>query len=85
MYPVMKGSNAGLALGSVVFRPLESVFYMVGVVSLLSLQALGQQFITAGSADRMSLQAICNSLVSVRDQAALVAVFAFCLGAFMYC
>ncbi len=84
MYPVMKGSNAGLALGSVVFRALEAVFYIVGVVSLLSLLALSQQFATAGVADRTSLQAIGNLLVSVRDHAALVGVFAFCLGAFMY-
>ncbi len=84
MYPVMKGSNAGLALGSVVFRALEAVFYMVGVVSLLSLLTLGQQFTTAGAADRTTLQAIGNLLLSVRDHAALVAVFAFCTGAFMY-
>ena len=84
MYPVMKESNAGLALGSVVFRALEAVFYMVGVVSLLSLLTLGQQFTTAGAADRTSLQAIGDLLVSVHDHAALVAVFAFCLGAFMY-
>ena len=84
MYPVMKGSNAGLALGSVVFRALEAVFYMVEVVILLSLLTLGQQFTTAGAADRTLLQAIGNLLVSVREHAALVAVFAFCLGAFMY-
>jgi len=84
MYPVMKGSNAGLALGSVVFRALEAVFYMVEVVILLSLLTLGQQFATAGAADRTLFQAIGNTLVIVRDQAALVAVFAFCLGAFMY-
>ena len=84
MYPVMKELNAGLALGSVVFRALEAVFYIVGVVSLLSLLTLGQQFTTAGAADRASLQAIGNLLVSFRDHAALVAVFAFCLGAFMY-
>ncbi len=84
MYPVMKGSNAGLALGSVVFRALEAVFYMLEVVSLLSLLTLSQQFTTAGAADRTVLQAIGNLLVSVRDHAALVAVFAFCVGAFMY-
>jgi hypothetical protein len=84
MYPVMKGSNAGLALGSVVFRALEAVFYMVEVVILLSLLTLGQKFTTAGAADRMLFLVIGNSLVSVRDHAALVAVFAFCLGAFMY-
>jgi hypothetical protein len=84
MYPVLKERNAGLAIGSVIFRTLEAAFYMVGVVSLLSLLTLGQQFTTAGAADRTSLQAIGNLLVSVRDQAALVAVFAFCVGAFMY-
>ena len=62
MYPVMKGSNAGLALGSVVFRALEAVFYMVEVVILLSLLTLGQQFTSAVAADRTSLQAIGGTL-----------------------
>jgi Domain of unknown function (DUF4386) len=84
MYPVTKRSNAGLALGSVIFRALEAVFYIVGVVSLMSLLTLGQRFTTAGPADRKSLQAIGDLLVSVHDQAAVVGVFAFCLGAFMY-
>jgi hypothetical protein len=84
MYPVLKKWNAGLALGSVVFRTIETAFYMVGLVSLMSLVTLGQQFTTAGAADRASLQAIGNLLVTVRDHAVLLAVFAFCLGAFMY-
>jgi hypothetical protein len=84
MYPVLKKWNAGLAIGSVVFRTIETAFYMVGLVSLMSLTTLGQQFTTAGAADRTSLQAIGNLLVSIRDHAALLAVFAFCLGAFMY-
>ena len=84
MYPILKKWNAGLALGSVIFRTIEAAFYMVGLVCLLSLLTLGQQFTTAGAADRTSLQAIGGSLVSVGDHAALLAVFAFCLGAFMY-
>jgi len=85
MYPVMKRANAGLALGSVVFRTLEPAFYMVGVVSLLALLKLGQQFAAAGVADQASIQAIGDSLVSIRVYAApLLAVFAFCVGAFMY-
>ena len=84
LYPVLKEWNAGLALGSVIFRTIEAAFYMVGVVSLLSLLTLSQQFITAGAADRTSLQAIGDLLVSIRDHAGLLAVFAFCLGAFMY-
>lgn len=84
MYPVLRKWNAGLALGSVVFRTIETAFYMVGLVSLLSLLTLGQQFTTAGAADRTSLQAMGNLLVSLRDHAGLLAVFSFCLGAFMY-
>jgi hypothetical protein len=84
MYPVLKKWNAGLALGSVVFRTIETAFYMVTVVSLMSLVTLGQQFTTAGAAEHTSLQVIGNLLVSVRDNAGLLAVFAFCLGAFMY-
>jgi hypothetical protein len=84
MYPVMKGSNAGLALGSVVFRTVEAVFYMVAVVSLLSLLTLSQQFTTAGVADRSSLQAVGGFLLSLRAHATLLAVFAFSLGAFLY-
>jgi hypothetical protein len=84
LYPVLKERNAGLALGSVIFRTLEAAFLLVGVVSLLSLLTLSQQFTTAVAADRTSLQAIGGTLVSVRDHAALLSVFAFCLGAFMY-
>jgi hypothetical protein len=84
MYPVLKKWNAGLALGSVVFRTIETVFYFVGLVSLLSLLTLSQQLTTAGAADRTSLQAIGSLMVSVHNYAGLLAVFAFCLGAFMY-
>jgi hypothetical protein len=63
---------------------VEAAFYMVGIVCLLALLTLGQRFAAAGAADRAALQAIGDLLVSVRDHAALVAVFAFCVGAFMY-
>jgi hypothetical protein len=84
MYPVLKQKNAGVALGSVIFRTLEAAFYLVGKVGLLCLLPLSQQFVTAGAAERTALQAIGNLLVSVYDQAGLVAVFAFCTGALMY-
>ena len=84
LYAVLKERNVGLALGSVIFRALEAAFYMVGTVCLLSLLTLGQRFAAAGAADRAALQAIGDLLVSVRDHAGLLAVFAFCVGAFMY-
>jgi Domain of unknown function (DUF4386) len=83
MYPVLKRTHTGLALGSVVFRTLEAVMYMVAVVCLLSLSSLGQAAISAG-ADRTALGAIGGLLLSVREHASVAGVFAFCLGAFLY-
>jgi hypothetical protein len=83
LYPVLRQTGAGPALGSVVFRALEAAMYMVAVVSLLSLLTLGQRS-TGEGAGRTSLQAIGDTLVSVRDHASLAGVFAFCLGAFLY-
>ena len=84
LYPVLKEIDAALALGSVVFRTIEAVFYTAGVVSLLSIATLGQQLAAAPSADRASMYAMADSLLSVHDHSALVAVFAFSLGASMY-
>ena len=84
LYPVLKGPNPILALGSVVFRTLEAALYMVAVVGLLGMLTLSQQLRLAGAAEHASLQAIGDALLGLRDHATLVAVFAFCLGAFMY-
>ena len=84
MYPVLKNWNSGLALGSVIFRAIEATFYMVGLVCLLSLVTLGQQFASAGVAERASLQTIGSALLIIRQHAILAAVFAFSLGAFLY-
>lgn len=84
LYPVLKQWNAGVALGSVVFRTLEAAMYIAAVVALLSLPSVSQQFAHMGAADRASLQAVGDSLKSAREHASLVAVFGFCLGALMY-
>lgn len=84
LYPVLRRFGAGLALGSVVFRALEAAFYVVSVVCLLSLLQVGKQFATAAGGDRATLLAVGDTLVGVRDHAGVVAVLAFCLGAFLY-
>lgn len=84
LYPVLSRTNAGLALGSVVFRTLEAALYLVPVVSLLGLVTLGQQLTTTGSADQASLSAVGGVLVSLRDHGTVAAVFAFSLGAGLY-
>ena len=84
LYPVLKGWNVGLSLGSVVFRTVEAVMYIAGLVTLLSLPALGQQFSRAASADRASYQAIGDSLLNAREEVILAGVLAFSLGALLY-
>ena len=84
LYPVLKERSAGLALGSVVFRTIEAVMYMIAVVSLLSVLSLGQQITSTGGADRALLQAVGNSLLSLRQHANVAGVFAFSLGALLY-
>jgi hypothetical protein len=84
LYPLLKTINAALALGSVVFRTIEAVFYTAAVVSLLSVSTLGQQLATAPAADRVTIHAMADSLLSVRDHSTIAAVLAFSVGAFMY-
>jgi hypothetical protein len=83
MYPTLRKANVGLALGSVVFRTVEAVLYVIAVVSLLSLLTLGQE-VVVGAAERASLGVVGGLLLSLREHAALAGVFAFCLGAFLY-
>ncbi len=70
LYPLLRPINATLALGSVVFRTIEAVFYTVAVVCLLSVVA--------------PLQEIAETLRSLGQHSTLVAVFAFTVGALMY-
>jgi hypothetical protein len=84
LYPVLKGVSASLSLGSVVFRAIEAVFYMIAVLCLLSLVTLNHQFISAGAAERSSLLPVGDLLLNLREHATLLGVFSFNVGAFMY-
>jgi hypothetical protein len=84
LYPALKTINPGLALGSVVFRTIEAVFYTVAVVNLLSILPLGQQFTAAPAGNRAPIAVVADSLVSTREHASLAGVFAFCTGALLY-
>ena len=84
MYPVLRTWGRGLSLGSVVFRTMEALLYILSIVSVLSLLGVGKRFVDADAAQRASLQAVGDSLLIVRDQANLVAVMAFGIGALMY-
>ena len=84
LYPVLKATNAAMALGSVVFRTLEAGMYAIAVLGLLSLVSLGTKVTSGGAGDLGALQAIGDSMVSLRDDSSLAGVLAFSLGAFLY-
>ena len=84
MYPILRKANVGLALGSVVFRTVEAVMYVIAVVGLLSILTLSQESVPADAAERTSLEYVGGLLLGLREHAAMAGVFAFCLGAFLY-
>jgi hypothetical protein len=84
MYPLLRNWSIGLAIGAVAFRTVEAVMYTVAAVLLLSLLTVSQQFAVASGAERVTFQAIGESLLALREAAVLAGVFAFCTGALMY-
>jgi hypothetical protein len=80
LYPVLRPVNGAVALGSVVFRTIEAVFYTVAIVALLSILRLA----TAPVGDQATSDALAGALVSLREHASLAGVFAFCTGALLY-
>ncbi len=85
LYPVLKRYGEGLALGAASFRVIEAMFEMVGVIILLLLLTLSQEFVKAGAPESSYFQTTGvlflagNSLVNN-----VVALLAWCIGALMY-
>jgi len=85
LYPVLRKHNEGLALGSVGFRLVEGVFYLVAALGLLSLLSLGQEYASAGPQAAPALQVLGTLILAARVWAGfVVGVIFFCLGAAMY-
>jgi hypothetical protein len=85
LYPILKNYNVGLALGAVGFRLIEAVFYIVGIIGLLLLLTLSQEFVKAGAPGASYFQTLGTLLLALRAWATYVfAVSAFSLGALMY-
>ncbi|HZY94066.1 MAG TPA: DUF4386 domain-containing protein [Candidatus Bathyarchaeia archaeon] len=85
LYPILRKYSEGLALGAVGFRLIEGALYIVGVVGLLSLLALSQEFVKTGSPNSSSFQPLGASLLAGYRWAYYVAgPVAFCIGAMMY-
>jgi len=84
LYPVLRRHHPALALGAVAFRTMEAVLYIAGVVCLVALLSLGQDYATAGFAGAASLPSAGTLAMAARDASSVLAVVVFCLGALMY-
>ncbi len=85
LYPILRKYREGLALGAVGFRLIEGVFYIVGVIGILSLVTLSQEFVKAGSPDSSYFQTLGALLLAGYHWAGNVgSLLAFCLGALIY-
>ena len=84
LYPILRRFNEGLALGSVGFRLIEGMLYIVGVIGVLLLVTLSQTFVKAGAPDVAYFHTVGTVLRAEPNWASLTAIFAFYLGALMY-
>ena len=64
MHPILRKANVGLALGSVVFRTVEAVMYVIAVVGLLVDPDAQPRERSCGCAERTSLEYVGGLLLA---------------------
>jgi hypothetical protein len=67
LYPLLRRQNQAVAVGYVAARVVESTVIAVGVISLLSVVALRQEFAGAAGAEAAALVTVGGALVAVHD------------------
>jgi hypothetical protein len=67
LYPLLKRQNSIVALGYVTARVMEGAMIAVGILSLLSVVTLRQDFAAAAGADAAALVPVGSALVAVHD------------------
>ena len=67
VFPVVKRVNESLALGFVMSRMLEAAIIMIGVVALLTVVVLRQDYAGLAAADASALTTTGQALVTTRD------------------
>ncbi|MFZ6029597.1 MAG: DUF4386 domain-containing protein [Chloroflexota bacterium] len=81
LYPIFKKDSEELALGMLLFRgALEGSWYLTSTLSLLTLVALGNEYVAPG-ADSTALQSVGNVLYRFQDLLGPVGTFMFLIGA----
>ena len=85
VYPVVKRVNESMALGFVMSRMVEAAVIVIGVVSLLTVVVLRQDFAGTASADVASLTTTGQALVTGRDWTFLLGPgFMACVNAVLF-
>jgi hypothetical protein len=64
MYPILRKHNEALALGAVGFRLIEGAIFIVGVMCVLSLVTVSQEFVLAGAPDGSHFQTLGELLLA---------------------
>lgn len=65
LYPILKKQNQSLALGYVIFRAIESIIILIGVMCMLTVLALRADFLAVGG-DITMYQTIGKALVTLQ-------------------
>ena len=78
IFPIVKRINESIAVGYIAARTVESILILVGVLSLMSVVALRQDFAASGSTDGTTLD-VARALLALHDQTALLGP-QFCAG-----
>ena len=84
VYSILKKYNENLAIGSVGFRIIEAVIWIVDIIGLLLLLKLSQEFIKDAAPSSSFFQTLGALLLAVRYWADILAYLAFILGALLY-
>ena len=81
IYPILKKKNGALALGYAGARIIEGILFIVGVIGLLLLVTLSQEFVKAGAPDASYFQSSGALLLAVRDWGGMLGSIVLGLGA----
>jgi Domain of unknown function (DUF4386) len=85
LYPILKRFNAGLAIGAAGFRLIENMLQILKAVSMITLLALSQEFIRAGSPATSYFQGAGEIIRTASDWMINgPALICFAIGASMY-
>ena len=84
LYPILKKFSEGLAIGAVGFRVIENMLQILKAVSMITMLALSQEFIRAGSPTTAYFQGAGEIITTASDWMVGAALICFSIGASMY-